>query len=456
MEKTKNYMKVITQRKYLPIWIFIVVQFVYHIFIREPEDSDAMWFFRNQLDAFDLKTFLVLRYRTWSSRLIIEGLLVYISRHFLVWKILNFLCWLFLAYGMLQLFPKKDKEQVRWLIMFVLLVYPLWDLSTAGWMATSLNYSWPLALGIFALNAVAKIYYGRKIPIWLGILYCGATVYGANMEQMCAILLAVFSVAILYFIYQKKPFSNYFWLLPCWLISLGEFIFILTCPGNMARKQQEIVNCMPNFESMTLLDKLSMGFMDTMNHLLASGNMLFLLYTVLLAIIVFLKSKNLFFRYVSLIPIFWNVLLVYFWDMFYQEFKILAEIFKRNEIVNGSNYELGVTYLPLVVYLLVLWCVFVSLIAVCESWFELACHCFVLVLGLASRVVMGFSPSIYVSEGRTFLYLYAALGISAIWLIIRNKEQLESKERFLDAMKLSSACILMLSIINSLAATGME
>lgn len=64
------------------------------------------------------------------------------------------------------------------------------------------------------------------------ILYALAALYGANMEQMSAVLLAVNVCAVIYFIIEKKPVRLYGSAIIGALIAAGEFIFIM----NMSRK----------------------------------------------------------------------------------------------------------------------------------------------------------------------------------------------------------------------------
>ena len=51
MEKQRVWMKRIIQKEYLPLLVFAGIQLVYHIIMKEPQDSDAMWFFSKQLDG---------------------------------------------------------------------------------------------------------------------------------------------------------------------------------------------------------------------------------------------------------------------------------------------------------------------------------------------------------------------------------------------------------------------
>ena len=73
MERLKTLFKKLTKKEYLPFCFFAGVQLIYHWMMREGPGTDAMWFFRNQLDAYSLKDYLTIRYHGWSSRLVIEA-----------------------------------------------------------------------------------------------------------------------------------------------------------------------------------------------------------------------------------------------------------------------------------------------------------------------------------------------------------------------------------------------
>lgn len=454
MKKLSSFFKRITQKEYLPLLIFAVIQIVYHILMREPEGSDAMWFFRNQLDAYSLKDYLTMRYDTWASRIFIEAVLVYISRNVLLWKIIDWAFWVFLAWALITLFPKEKRETAAYMIVGFLLIYPMWDLRTAGWIATSANYSWPLALGVFSLHGTAKAFYGEKTSVGMWILYGAAALYGANMEQMSAVLLAVNGCAVIYFILEKTPVRVYGSAIIGAVIAAGEFVFIMTCPGNAARKNQEIINWMPNFISYHLLDKISMGFVDTMHHLITSGNILLLCYVSLLAVLVFLKTKELKYRLAAVIPVGFNVIFTVCWDMVENCFPTLAELMEKNAFINGSNYQVAANYIPTVLYLLIIGCMLLSCVVVCESWFELTGQGLLLALALATRVIMGFTPTIYVSQERTFFFLYMLLGVSGVYLVLSNLKLLREKEKVFKGLKLAGAFLMVLGVILNLVEIG--
>ena len=165
MDKLKNCAAKILQKKYLPFWFFAGIQIIYHLMMREGPGTDAMWFFRNQLDAYSLKDYLAIRYYVWSSRIVIEAVLVYVSRHLGLWKVLDIFAWMLFVILLAVAIPGEKRERINWLVVSLILIYPLKDLDTAGWIATTTNYIWPLALGMLALTGVSYVLQGKNVPL---------------------------------------------------------------------------------------------------------------------------------------------------------------------------------------------------------------------------------------------------------------------------------------------------
>ena len=453
-DKGKAFIAYITRKEFWAIWIFAVIQIVYHIMMREPEASDAMWFFRHQLDHLSMKEYLLARYETWSSRLLIEAVLVLVSRNVLLWKILDAVCWVFLSWALIWLFPKEKRVTASYLVVGCLLIYPMWDLRTAGWIATSVNYIWPLAFGVFSLHGTVRAFSKQETPVFMWPVYALAAAYGANMEQMAAVLLTVNLCAAAYCVIEKQSVRIYGSALIGFAISAAEFVFILICPGNAARKNQELINWMPNFGSFHLLDKVDMGFGDTMHHLIVSGNLMYLCYVSLLAVFVFLKTKDFKHRLAALFPAAVNLCMVGFPDMLETYFPEFYKLMKNGVLIRGNNYQLAANYLPTVLYLALIGCMLISVIVVCESYYELLGQGILLALGLASRVIMGFTPTIYVSQERTFFYLYIILGVSGICLVLKNQKMLQEHAGVYEAVKLSFSLFAIAGLIVNFSEIG--
>lgn len=452
MAKIRQYLQ---KREYIPFYFFAVIQMIYHIVMREATSSDAMSFFREQLKTQTLMEYIVDRYHSWSSRVIIEGLLCYISQNMILWKVLDWCMWMLLVFSLGYLFQwKKNREKNWWIIVGLLLIYPLKDLNTAGWMATTMNYLWPLALGMFCMTGIARIYWKKKTGIGFLILYIAAALYASNMEQMCAIMLGVYTLGIIYFCIKKYKFTEWWTMLVIWAISAAEIIFIMTCPGNAARSLAETKNWQQNYIMFNAVDKLEMGFVDTMKHIVSSENIMFLLFAIVLAILVFFKSHGFVKQFVSLIPVVWSGTLIFFPDAFAKNSGDFLTVLSNNTIINGYNYLLFYSYLPMLLYCLILLSVILCMAWVSTSWMELIGYILIFGLGLASRVVLGFSPTLYVSEERTFLYFYMVILVILVAILQKNQECMEDHPKVERVVHLGGAGLLMLALFNGLMAAS--
>ena len=229
---------------------------------------------------------------------------------------------------------------------------------------------------------------------------------------------------------------------------------IILAGGNAQKLEQEIISWMPNFESYHFLDKASMGFMDTMRHLLTSGNLLFLCYLILLAVFVFLKAKQTAFRAAAVFPVFVTVWISWFPNAVKANFPAFWKLVDKGDFICGSNYHMAANYIPVVLFLCVVGCMLLSLTAVCESLTELLAQLYLLALGLATRVVMGFTPTIYVSQERTFLFLYMILGISAAYLVVNHQKTLKENRNIWQTMKAAGVTLAVLGVLLDLAEIG--
>ena len=92
----------------------------------------------------------------------------------------------------------------------MILIYPIVLMNGAGWAATTINYMWPLATGLFALIPIRKIWDEEKIKFWQYPLYIIAMIFATNQEQVCAILLGTYLLFTV-FIFQNfgKGFKSF-------------------------------------------------------------------------------------------------------------------------------------------------------------------------------------------------------------------------------------------------------
>ena len=154
------------------IWILLgfygVLAILFHMCWLKLGGGDD-YYFMTCLDDTSFGAFMVKRWYGWSSRLVIEGVLVLVLQQpILVWKVLDILVSVLIAWLLCGFFCsgygkhgsgssiQTDKNTLSGtrtvvpltsLILFLclLLSYDFREMDSAGYMTTTINYWWPLA-----------------------------------------------------------------------------------------------------------------------------------------------------------------------------------------------------------------------------------------------------------------------------------------------------------------------
>lgn len=413
MNKIKNQIVSLVRSEYFPFFVLTIFLFVVHAFINLARPGDDAYF-QSVLKDNNLFDWTVFRYNTWSSRTLVEMVLVIIVGHRNVWRFLNVAIMLLGVISISKMFSNKKSKFINWLICVLFLCLPISVHNSAGWIATTVNYSWGLCLGLFAMIPIKKIIYREEIRWYEYILYFLAMIYATNLEQMCVILLILYFVFTCYVFYLNRKL-NWF-LLSGIIINLASLMFIFTCPGNANRKASEIVTWFPEYSNLSLFRKIEMGYSSTLFEFIMRPNLMFLCFAALLVICVFLKQKSIFYRFISLIPLMCNFIFCFFIKLFGKHFPGLSEI-KHSLTQYGTGLSLEpATWIPDIILSLVCVSILISVYVIFEDKKMAMLTIFILLLGFASRMMMSFSPTIWASGTRTFIYMYISILICSIIL----------------------------------------
>ncbi len=372
-----------------------------------------------------LFAFLQERYLKWSSRVVIEAVMLPLTAVSpWVWRILDVLMLLLLVWITADLFGTEKKLQAQILFFAMLWTVPFFSLSSAGWITTTVNYLWTLTLGLVALRPLKHWLKGEKCPPAEYIVCPLCVLYGANMEQMGAVLLGAYLVMGLYLLAEKRKLS------PFYFVQLGlvvlSLLFILWAPGNGERTISETERFFPEFASFSAYEKLWMGFLETGHYYLAAGHEQVSYLFGLLAGGLFLtvlgagksltgkKKKRLLF-FISLCP------LAFYWGVghlgnFLLDSGILTRgrdgvgVLVQNRQLPGLSYfSTQLIVFQTLVYLAVMACVALTIALLYGKSRETGFQLLILGAGLLSRVIVGFSPTLYASGDRTAIYCSAAI-----------------------------------------------
>ena len=147
MEKLKQFGKSI----YVPFILLGIILIILHIPFNK--FGDDLWF-EKILDNQNIIEYTNQRFNTWTSRNIIELVLVSFSNSnvsMLLWKVLNVCMFELLAYSAYIIFvkniqDKNKKLKLTWFLIMVILLIPFTALKDTGWIATTTNYLWVLSI----------------------------------------------------------------------------------------------------------------------------------------------------------------------------------------------------------------------------------------------------------------------------------------------------------------------
>ena len=367
------------------------------------------------------------RYFWWTSRTIIEfTLCLVLKTSKYLWILLEALMVTLAGYSISKLFIKDNKKENNIMLLFMILVYPLDVMNSAGWAATTTNYMWPLALGLFSLIPIRKIWDGEKIKFWQYPLYTLALLYACNQEQTCAIIVCLYILFTVITTIRDKKLHPY--LLIQTLFAIASLIFILTCPGNYERQASEISENFKDIGMLSTLDKLGLGFTANFSEIFTKGDLVFLMFTGLIYVYIMTNYKDKLYRVVAAIP-FLSILVSHYFrrltEKFFPFINLFFDEFGTKDVkLTAANCNNLFNVLPIVFSLGITICIVLSLLLIFKK-LKNNVALLIFLAGLASRVMMGFSPTVFVSGERTRIYFDFAMIIASLLVWLEFKKNTE-------------------------------
>lgn len=412
------------------IFALFILELFLSIFITPNKYDDKT--FLESVTGTTIWSYVAPRYFTWTSRFLIEYTLcgvLKISKY--LWILIEALMVTLAGYSISKIFVKDNKKENNIMLLFMILIYPITIMNSAGWAATTVNYMWPLATCLFALIPIRKIWDEEKIKWWEYPLYTLALIFAGNQEQTCAILCGTYILFTILMIIKNKKIHPY--MIIQTLIIIASLIFILTCPGNYVRNEQEIEENFNDFEMLTFLDKLSLGFTSTMGLIIEKGDLVYTLLSLLVVIYVFSNYKEKVYRIVSVIPlfsIFITCFSMYITNLMFPYFGAFRELITEEKVMlNAANCNNLLNTIPLIFAFTNMICLSLSILLIFKN-LKNNIAILVFLVGLASRVIIGFSPTVFSSSDRTMIFFQFAMIIVSILIwqeLIKKNDKLDKK-----------------------------
>lgn len=271
-------MKKLLSTKLNLLFIFIYFIYVSYITIKISKGldfGDSFTYFAHQDLTLD---YLTNRYYNWTSRLLIEALLLPLSRYETAFIVINFFI-MFLMPLIIAL--TLNMEKYFWLIIILIISYPFYpDMSSAGWIATIVNYYFPLFFAFIAINLLRE---EKGFSFQQFILLNVCLTFSCNAEIICLPLTFVFS----FFFITKENLRPRLWF-PL-LICFASLAMALLAPGNSNRVIVETFTWNPDFFNQNLLYKAYIGFQTTISRYFLSFSPIFFIFCILTTVQVCLK-----------------------------------------------------------------------------------------------------------------------------------------------------------------------
>lgn len=412
---------------YAPFLVAVMVSLIYHIGMK-PMGGDDVFFSQATADK-PLWTYLTERYETWTSRVVLEFLLVTVIQAPLLWRILDFLAFATLPILLAGIFGNKN-ELMNWCATAAVLLYPFHDMGTAGWITTTVTHFWPLWCFFFVCLVLKKVVTGERIPVALGIGGVLASVVTGGHEQWAVVLFVVLVLcAGKMFLSardgaglagiggqeaslerdgqktEQKGAGRMGWYIAYALINLASLIVILLCPGNAARNEVSIHD-LPIYAEFHFGEKLYLGLLSIERVFIANVDAVFLTVVLIWVALVYVKTHNYRKTLFSALPL----LILFGQAVVRTAYPGLSGIFVMpGEILEWSWGELS-TWIPMVYLAITLASMLYALyILLGQNVWEYICALLLLGCGFGAGAVVGFMATIYVSGERVYAALYMAL-----------------------------------------------
>ncbi len=331
---------------------------------------------------------------------------VFLKGPFLFWKLFDSFLYVLLAKMTAYLLG----EDVIWDVACcgMMLLFPFEYMISAGYIATSANYMYPVFCIVLIAFCLKKIYVEEKAKTWEAACIVLATMYSTNHEQTGIALTGILACAAVFWARRKKAegtakaeFAR---------VLYGELALAVLCfgvsffsPGHLGRMHSviEMEAWLPQYAEWSIADKIYRGYTSTVAVLLFQRQDLVTVFVTLLAALA-LKKRF----WAGMIPLSAELAVkIIGYDHFVVFFPYSRGMPDIDLLENGAAPQAALALSVVIIGFTVF-----SLYHVVGSRKRLGILYVLLFMGACTRELMGFSATIYASSFRTFTcVLFAVL-----------------------------------------------
>jgi hypothetical protein len=358
------------------------------------------------------------QYRVWTPRWFIDPVKWAFFQSlgtYAAFRVLNAVVYVVWFVFLVKVFGFSRTKVGAWIAMLAVLIFPFRTMASAGFLTTTISYAWPIAFGLVAGYGMRKALRRQAIRWWEWIVYLALFLYAVNEEQLNVFMIGLLVVLIAYLARTQRRADGFLVTLLC--VSIAQLIFVFTSPGESNRHVSEVRRVFWDFDLMTIVERVQLGFLPMGSALMANANRTMLVGVVVLCAALWLRHRFWFYRLVGLAPVavvVWagfSGVITLFTDLPLRWFPVgWSELLERDRMITVVNYDTMRAYVPFVVFALAFICIGLTAYLVFDdrpAWGWLAVG--ILFLGFLTRVAMGFTPTAFESGTRTFAFWHFSL-----------------------------------------------
>lgn len=271
------------------------------------DGGDDLFFYESSL-KYSIKDFLIHRYNNWSGRVIPDFLALLFNNQLKnIWTIVNSIMMTLLGILFYQYFlilnPKINQLKRKIIAPSVCLSFLFINRSIISpsfiWLTGSINYLWPIVLFLIIFYPyffyIINKYYPKNGYYFILLSFIG----GILTEQISVMFILLLSLFLIYFFFTQKKIPYQF-LISSLLIFLGS-ILLFFAPGNQIRYQSEVVNNFPSFNSLSILNHISISIYWILNKITNTLSLTLIPIYLLVGINNYRNKKNISINFLLLI-----------------------------------------------------------------------------------------------------------------------------------------------------------
>lgn len=347
------------------------------------------------------------RYRVWSGRIFIDLLTVTTITWEWFWRLAIPATLLLLVVSMVRLVKWQVTPAKLLLVLLLLANAPAKVISESFyWVTGFYNYLLPTALALFCFSEINS---PKELPKWRIVLSSLSVFIFAYQEQVTII----FCLALCLSLYKERTSLKWFIL----GLTLINSVLLFLAPGNSSRVIASTFMYFPNYADFNILHKALLGMDKLYQVFVMPDNWPLVFLLVAIVLVSSLKQDRSIAEKVSVFPL---MLYVSFFLLQRQYGADLATPLIHIKYAGQISYEAvskGETYGGYLVFLLVMSSVLVLLLGLFNSSKGSQNAFLCLFLGVLSVMMLGFSPTVYVSNFRVQMVFEIGVILALLYLL---------------------------------------